>query len=168
MSGQQGAAGTKIYQFALAGAIGVVFIIGFGLCWRSRILESRARAHRLLFPPPVEKVQEKPSLYDAYLESDDHGVSWPEIMPLALSQYGAGPQTPSKPASGTVHVDPLISTLSRVALVIAMPSPYPLHHPNLPPDSSSLSDLEEGHGVPYVELGVLDVEVHGEIVQPGG
>ncbi|KAJ7703426.1 hypothetical protein B0H16DRAFT_1589028 [Mycena metata] len=162
MSSSQSGVGTKVYQYALAGAIGAVFFIALGLCWRARILERRARARRLLFPPPVEQIQEKPCLYDAYLESDDHGVSWHEVMPLALSQYGAGPQTavPSKP--GTVDVDPLISALSRVALVIAMPSPYPLHHP----PSDSLSDLEEGHGVPYVELGVLDVEVHEEIVQP--
>ncbi|KAJ7728333.1 hypothetical protein B0H16DRAFT_1697461 [Mycena metata] len=165
MSGQS-SVGTQIYQIALAASIGVVFCIGFGLCCRARVLDRRARAHRLLFPPPVPKIQEKPSLYDAYLESGDHGVSWHEVMPLALSPYGAEPQTvvPSKP--GTVDVDPLISALSRVALVIAMPSPYPFHHPN--PPSDSLSDLEEGHGVPYVELGVLDVEVHGEIVQPGG
>ncbi|KAJ7155141.1 hypothetical protein C8R46DRAFT_1196669 [Mycena filopes] len=162
MSNSQGT-GTKVYQFALAASIGLVFIIGVGLCWRSRVLERRARAHLLLFPPPAEKVQEKPRLYDAYLELDDDGGSWHDIMPLSMSQYGVGPQ-PLKPVSVDVAPDPLISALSSIALIITMPSPEPFHHPTAPLHDSDLSELEEGHGPPYVELGVMDVEVHGEYI----
>ncbi|KAJ6577753.1 hypothetical protein B0H19DRAFT_1121287 [Mycena capillaripes] len=142
------------YQYALAGAVGVALILALLLCVRARILERRNPTIRPILV--LEQLQTKPHLYDVYLDS--HGEFWHEIMPLSIHPVGPCPPNPPKHTSLDANA-PLASVLSTIALMIAMPCPDAPPRTTLPPEPSNDSDLEDEQNIPYLEIGVLDVEI---------
>ncbi|KAJ7908955.1 hypothetical protein B0H13DRAFT_2330808 [Mycena leptocephala] len=151
-------ASPNLYRYIVIGTLSVVIIIGVMLFWRSRIIE------RQLLNRPIQTLatglENKPRLYDAYL--DGHGESWPGIMPLSIHRVAHLKQNSAKHAS---LVDPLVSALSTVAVMIAMPSSNPPERVISTPGtvSSQESDSENGKVLPYLEFGVMDVEILGGI-----
>ncbi|KAJ7019570.1 hypothetical protein C8F04DRAFT_1105986 [Mycena alexandri] len=143
---------STLYRYPIIAALAIVIVIGGMLCWRSRVIERRARLLMPLQAPEIVVAKTKPNLYDVYLGS--RGELWHEIMPLSHSRVGSGPQNLSKDTS--LDVDPEVSALSTVALMIAMPSNSPRAIP-VSEFSPDRPDLEQG--LPYLEFGLADVEV---------
>ncbi|KAJ7608035.1 hypothetical protein DFH06DRAFT_1486334 [Mycena polygramma] len=136
-----------VYQYALAGAVGLIALIVFALCLRARVLERR-RARNAPLTSALSDLEKKPRLYDAYLDDSGTGELWHEIMPVSSHPVGPPSTNPSK--NVPIDTNPLMSTLSTVALLIAMPAPS--HNP-------PSRDPESGPDLPHLEIGVADVEV---------
>ncbi|KAJ6577752.1 hypothetical protein B0H19DRAFT_1121284 [Mycena capillaripes] len=153
-----GVSSPTLYRYIVIGALSVVVIIGGLLYWHSRVM----RRH---MPTPIQRpgnvLRKKPRLYDAYL--DGHGELWHDIMPLSMHRVAPFPRSSAKHVS--LDVDPLVSALSTVALIIAMPYagfPTPAPNSRLGTESLPNSDPESEEALPHLEFGVADVEVPGE------
>ncbi|KAJ7895021.1 hypothetical protein B0H13DRAFT_2035542 [Mycena leptocephala] len=161
MSSGQSLGFSALYQYALIGAVGVVLVLVVLLCFRSRILERRRvplAQDGALFD------EEKPQLYDAYLDSGHGEELWHEIMPVSIHRVGVAPLPVSLP---------LGSALSTVTMMIVMPSPpndilppppRNLNPPNDPDRRNPSSDLDSDSDsyvaeLPYLEFGITDVGV---------
>lgn len=118
-----------------------------------------------------QQLQEKPRLYDVYLGS--HGESWHELMvrqgldlifriahaEQPLSIYPVGPSPLNSPKHTSLDVNaPLASVLSTIAFMISMPCPDLPSRTALPPESSNDNDPED-EDLPYLEIGIMDVEI---------
>ncbi|KAJ7671260.1 hypothetical protein DFH06DRAFT_1320050 [Mycena polygramma] len=131
-----GAPSPTLYRYIVIGVAAVVTILGGVLYWRSRVLR---RIPRSL---PVLQVIKKPHLHDAYLNlnPDSSWESWHGIAPLSIRQHR------NLPLQGkySFHEPTLVSGLSTVTLIVAMPS----------------SSCDSGpDALPCLEFGVTDVEV---------
>ncbi|KAJ7743629.1 hypothetical protein B0H16DRAFT_1561142 [Mycena metata] len=146
---------STLYRYPIIAALAIVIIIGAMLCWRSRVVERRARLFGPLHPPAeIVIAKRKPHLYDVYLGGRG-GELWHEIMPLSHSRVGPGPQRLSKDTP--LDADLLVSALSTVALMIAMPSN--VNSPHAISNSASSDGPDSEQGLPYLEIGLADVEV---------
>ncbi|KAJ6453770.1 hypothetical protein C8R45DRAFT_1112322 [Mycena sanguinolenta] len=137
-----------VYQFALVGAVGVTAILAILLCLRRRTLERRRLQNMPPQSVPLGDLVPKPRLYDAYL--DGHAELWHDMMPVSLHPVGSWTLNPSKHLDAT----PLVSTLSTVAMIVAMPSP--LSHIRSSPDRLGHQEPED-EPLPYLEFGVTDL-----------
>ncbi|KAJ7877898.1 hypothetical protein B0H14DRAFT_1662289 [Mycena olivaceomarginata] len=147
-----------LYQYALVGAVAIVGILVVLLCFRARVVERRRRLNEPSRAP--EDIERKPRLYDAYLDVEPGGVFWHDVMPISLHPVGASPgPNPGKHTSLDV---PLTSALSTVAVIIAMPIPNPPQSRPLPPPGPTGDGGLEEEPLPYLEIGVADVEVPRE------
>ncbi|KAF7341727.1 hypothetical protein MSAN_02071400 [Mycena sanguinolenta] len=140
-----------VYQFALVGAVGVTAVISILLCLRRHTLERR-RLQNL--PPhnglPLDHLALKPRLYDAYLDGG-RAEFWHDIMPLSFHPVGSWALHPIKQLDAT----PLVSTLSTVGMIIAMPDP--LSRVTRPPESAGDRDSDDD-SLPHLEFGVTDIQ----------
>ncbi|KAF7378158.1 hypothetical protein MSAN_00240300 [Mycena sanguinolenta] len=152
---------SSVYEYIFGGVVGVVALAILLLCVRARIAE-RNRPRVFYF----DELTEKPILYDIHLDletglgnGDESGV-WGEIMPVSLHPIDPSPPLTTPPPKNAASIDPPMSALSTVAVMIAMPSPTvqpSQHDPN--------DDLDDDVILPYVEFGAADVEVPREIPQ---
>ncbi|KAF7348911.1 hypothetical protein MVEN_01411400 [Mycena venus] len=143
-------------QYALGGAVGVILILVILLCIRARFLERRRP--RIDPTRALDDLEQRPQIYDAYLDRKGDSELWHDIMPVSLHPVGSWSQNPSKHAPTEVNPPISTSALSTVALIIAMPSPTP----NPPPPDTPRdldNDDDEPPPLPQLELGVADVEV---------
>ncbi|KAJ7608055.1 hypothetical protein DFH06DRAFT_1149231 [Mycena polygramma] len=142
-----GAPSPTLYRYIVIGVAAVVTILGGVLYWRSRVLRRLPRSL------PVLQAVKKPHLHDAYLDlnPDSSWESWHGIVPLSIQQHHI---LPMQSAKYSVHETTLVSGLSRVTFIVAMPS----------------SSCDSGpDALPYLEFGVTDVEVikvDGNISRP--
>ncbi|KAJ7236564.1 hypothetical protein B0H12DRAFT_1238453 [Mycena haematopus] len=161
-----------LYQYALVGAVAVAVVLVVLLCLRARVLERR-RLHNLHPLTALHDLTRKPRLHDAYL--DDQSLAraelWHDIMPVSLHPVGSSSPNSTKYLAATPAASAL--SLSTVALVIAMPSPHsprstsPSRVRVVPPSEPTGhayedSDTDEPPPLPYLELGLKDVEMPRE------
>ncbi|KAF7348904.1 hypothetical protein MVEN_01410700 [Mycena venus] len=141
-----------VSQYVLGGAVGVILILFILLCLRGRFLERRRpRIDLTLVPDDLEK---RPKIYDAHLDGKGDSELWHDIMPVSLHPVGFRSQNPAKhaPTEANPPTSTSPSSLSTVALIIAMPSPT-----TTPPLRKN--DDDDPPPLSHFELGVADVEV---------
>ncbi|KAJ6480407.1 hypothetical protein C8R45DRAFT_1216118 [Mycena sanguinolenta] len=152
-----------LLEYIFGGVVGVVALAILLLCMRARIAE-RNRPRVLYF----DELTEKPILYDIQLDLEtglangEESALWREIMPLSLHPVDLSPLTIPPPKTSIEARNPLMSVLSTVAVMIAMPSPSPTIQPSHNHDEDNPDDDVY---IPYVELGAADVEIPREVPQ---
>ncbi|KAF7348903.1 hypothetical protein MVEN_01410600 [Mycena venus] len=164
-----------LYQYIFGGVLALIALLGIALCLRAHRRGPPLRpAHTLGRDDDIDNDIENgkgppPRLYDAYLAlgGNGHGkkdsasaLLWHDIMPISLHPVPVASCTPNaaKHSLVSLKVDADVPTsksassaaLSAVALIVAMPSP---------PDSLRDPENDEPPSLPYLELGVADVEL---------
>ncbi|KAF8194011.1 hypothetical protein K438DRAFT_1761571 [Mycena galopus ATCC 62051] len=155
-------------EFALVGAVVVSVLLAMLLCLRNRVLERR-QLNEIGSMQASEDPEHRPRLYDAYLEG--YGELWHDMMvgdalnitcdvpdmkqPVSLHQFWSETRNVAQPTS----IDTAASRISTVALIVSMPSLHPVKRDIGPSDSSSNEHPVDDALLPYVEFGIIDVEV---------
>ncbi|KAJ7088073.1 hypothetical protein B0H15DRAFT_949886 [Mycena belliarum] len=160
---------SSVSRYAIVCVLGVVAFLGLAIFVRSRLVERR-RVHNRPQLVPWRRIYclagalgKRPPLLEVYLDPGRVGeYAWCQIMvrylhsyapaayqakPLSVQNIDAWP-----PSAKTVSNDlnPLASTVSRIAAIILMPCPsVPTHYP--------VGNTDEP--IPHIEIGALDVVV---------